>query len=124
MENKNIVMIRLYSGELVIGKKCESSDPGETVLSDPRSIIMVPTVRGDIHIAMKPVCAPFAVKRLEQEIRLRSDQVMFCLSQDEIDKELINGYNSEISGIKIASVADTLAVAANQPRGGGEFVLE
>lgn len=85
---------------------------------------MVPTMRGDIHIAMKPVCSPFAVKRLEKEIRLRSDQVMFSLSQDEIDKELVNGYKSEISGIKIASVADTLAVAANQPQGGGEFVLE
>jgi hypothetical protein len=90
---------------------------------DPRSIVMVPTMRGDIHIAMKPVCAPFAVKRLEQEIRLRSDQVMFSLSQDEIDKELVNGYKSEISGIKIASTADTMAIAANQQQGGGEFIL-
>lgn len=90
---------------------------------DPRSIVMVPTMRGDIHIAMKPVCAPFAVKRLEQEIRLRSDQVMFSLSQDEIDKELVNGYKSEISGIKIASTADTMAIAANQQQDGGEFIL-
>ena len=90
---------------------------------DPRSIVMVPTMRGDIHIAMKPVCAPFAVKRLEQEIRLRSDQVMFSLSQGEIDKELVNGYKSEISGIKIASVSDTMAINSSNGKGGGEFVL-
>ena len=48
---------------------------------------------------------------------------MFSLSQDEIDKELVNGYKSEISGIKIASTADTMAIAANKQQGGGEFIL-
>ena len=38
---------------------------------------------------------------------------MFKLDQPEIDKELVNGYKSEISGIKIASAADTMAVTAN-----------
>ena len=46
-----------------------------------------------------------------------------AISQEEIDKELVNGYKSEISGIKIASVADTMAIAANQQQGGGEFIL-
>ena len=124
MENNDVIVVRLYSGELIIGRKYQTSDPRETVLMDPRSIVMVPTMRGDIHIAMKPVCAPFAVKRLEQEIRLRSDQVMFSLSQGEIDKELVNGYKSEISGIKIASAADTMAITSNQQRGNGEFVLQ
>ena len=75
---------------------------------------MVPTMRGDIHIAMKPVCAPFAVKRLEKSLMVPFWQVMFKLDQSEIDKELVNGYKSEISGIKIASTADTMAIAANQ----------
>lgn len=95
----------------------------EYKLKDPRTIMMVPTMRGDIHIAMKPVCAPFAVKRLEKEIAVPLSQVMFKLDQSEIDKELVNGYKSEISGIKIASTADTMAIAANQQQGGGEFVL-
>lgn len=127
MENENIVVLRLYSGEMIIGKLNQFSDglsDRQYELEDPRSIMMVPTMRGDVHVVMKPVCSPFAVKRLEKSLTVQHDQVMFRLDQSEIDKELVNGYKSEISGIKIASVADTLAVTANQPQGGGEFVLE
>ena len=123
MENNDVIVLRLYSGETLIGKKYETSDPRQVVLMDPRSIVMVPTMRGDIHIAMKPVSAPFAVKRLEKELSVNAGQIMFTLSQDEVDKELVNGYKSEISGIKIASAADTMAIAANQQQGGGEFIL-
>ena len=93
-------------------------------LEDPRSIMMVPTMRGNVHIVIKSACSPFAVKRLEKSLTVQCDQVMFKLDQSEIDKELVNGYKSEISGIKIASTADTMAIAANQRQGGGEFVLE
>ena len=86
--------------------------------------MMVPTMRGDVHIVIKPVCSPFSVKRLEKSLTVQCDQVMFKLDQSEIDKELVNGYKSEISGIKIASTADTMAIATNQRKGGGEFVLE
>ena len=123
MENNDVIVLRLYSGEMLIGRRYVTSDPREVVLLDPRSIVIVPNMQGGIHIAMRPVCAPFAVKRLEQELSVKADQVMFTLIQDEIDKELVNGYKSEISGIKIASTADTMAIAANQQRGGGEFIL-
>lgn len=127
MENENIVVLRLYSGEMIIGKLNQFSDglsDRQYELEDPRSIMMVPTMRGDVHIVMKPVCSPFAVKRLEKSLTVLCDQVMFRLDQSEIDKELVNGYKSEISGIKIASAADTMAITANQQQGGGEFVLE
>lgn len=129
MENNNVTVLRLYSGEMIIGMEDplegNSDKPifTEYKLKDPRTIMMVPTMRGDIHIAMKPVCAPFAVKRLEKEIAVPLSQVMFKLDQSEIDKELVNGYKSEISGIKIASTADTMAIAANQQQGSGEFIL-
>lgn len=130
MEDENIVILRLYSGEMVIGRDTSSAGlSAETRvgydLEDPRSIIMVPTMRGDVHIAMKPVCAPFSVKRLEKRLTVPFGQVMFMLSQPEIDKELLNGYKSEISGIKIASTADAMALAADKmEKGGGEFVLQ
>lgn len=129
MENNNVTVLRLYSGEMIIGMEdplVENSEKpifAKYRLKDPRSIVMVPTMRGDIHIAMKPVCAPFSVKRLEKELAVPFGQVMFKLDQSEIDKELVNGYKSEISGIKIASTADTMAIAANQQQGGGEFIL-
>lgn len=129
MENENVIVLRLYSGEMLIGKERASADLSSVVqlgydLEDPRTIVMVPTMRGDIHIAMKPVCAPFAVKRLEKSLMVPFGQVMFKLDQPEIDKELVNGYKSEISGIKIASTADTMAIASNQQQGGGEFILQ
>lgn len=119
MENNNVTVLRLYSGEMIIGMETQHTaelscnSPIGYDLKDPRTIVMVPTMRGDIHIAMKPICAPFAVKRLEKEITVPFGQVMFKLDQSEIDKELVNGYKSEISGIKIASAADTMAITAN-----------
>lgn len=129
MENNNVTVLRLYSGEMIIGtedlREGNSEKPilAEYRLKDPRTIVMVPTMRGDIHIAMKPICAPFAVKRLEKEIAVPFGQVMFKLDQSEIDKELVNGYKSEISGIKIASATDTMAISANKQQGSGEFIL-
>ena len=119
MENNNVTVLRLYNGEMIIGtedlQEGNSEKPilAEYRLKDPRIIVMVPSMRGDIHIAMKPVCSPFAVKRLEKDLVVPFGQVMFKLDQSEIDKELVNGYKSEISGIKIASAADTMAITAN-----------
>lgn len=128
MGTENIVVLRLYSGEMIIGKlnlfSDELSDMQYYELEDPRSIMMVPTMRGGVHIVIKPVCSPFAVKRLEKSLTVPCDQVMFKLDQSEIDKELVNGYKSEISGIKIASATDTMAISANKQQGSGEFVLE
>ena len=120
MENNNVIVLRLYSGEMIIGVETHQDENAASKttltgyeLKNPRAIVMVPSMRGDIHIAMKPVCSPFAVKRLEKDLVVPFGQVMFKLDQSEIDKELVNGYKSEISGIKIASAADTMAITAN-----------
>ena len=128
MENENIIVLRLYSGEMIIGKEiiqeiAASSDASVCRLEDPRSIAIMPTMRGDLHIALKPICVPFAVERLKKNIVIPYEQVMFTIKQDEIDKELINGYKSEISGIKIASVADTMAINSGQQNNSGEFII-
>ena len=57
MGTENIVVLRLYSGEMIIGKlnsfSDELSDMQYYELEDPRSIMMVPTMRGDVHIVLK-----------------------------------------------------------------------
>lgn len=122
MENENVVILRLYSGEMLIGAEDPCAKGEGVTLLDPRVVVMVPTMRGDVHVAMKPVAAPFASPRLEKSLTVRPEQVMFRLEPDEIDKELVNGYKSEVAGIRIASVADTMAINQNK-QGGGDFVL-
>jgi len=84
--------------------------------------MMVPTMRGDVHVAIKPVCAPFTVKRLEKNLTVPFTQIMYTLTEDEIEKELVGGYKSEISGIKIATGGDVAVVNSTKGQG-GEFTL-
>lgn len=122
-KSKEIVMLRLYNGDMIIGEKCCDSD-SSYILDNPRAIAVVPTMSGSVKIAMGSVCEPFRVERLKKNISINAAQVMFALDEDEIDKELVNGYKSEISGIKIATAADTAAI--NSTKGNavpGEFIL-
>jgi hypothetical protein len=129
-EKKEIVLIRLYNGDLIIGEKVQlrplsCSFDTEYVLDNPRAIAVVPTMTGSVKIAMGTVCEPFRVERLKKRLVISNSQVMFALSEDEIDNELVNGYKSEISGIKIASAADTAAItsARAQNSATGDFIL-
>jgi len=126
---EEIVLLKLYNGEMVIGKRVYNEPLScnfnvDYVLDDPRAIAIIPTMSGSVKIAMGSVCEPFRVERLKKRIVISGAQVMFALVEDEIDKELINGYKSEISGIRIASAADTAAI--NSSKGDavpGEFIL-
>lgn len=112
-EDIKIVLVKLYNGELIIGKKKEASglQMFNICLEDPRAIAVVPSMSGGIKIAIGSVCEPFRVERLKKEITLNSAQIMFELAEDEIDKELVNGYKSEISGIRLASASETASIA-------------
>ena len=79
-------------------------------LDNPREVGIMPTMTGSIQMALTSVCAPFKVKRLKDHIDIPKTQVMFNLNADEIDSELINGYKSEISGIKLATPSDMAAI--------------
>lgn len=120
MEEK-IVMLRLYNGDTIIGKTSSAEDSEKIDLVDPRAIAIVPTMSGSVRVALGSVCEPFNVKRLKESFSVQKSQVMFELSEDEIDKELLNGYKSEISGIKIASAAETASLNAGPKP--GEFIL-
>lgn len=124
---KSIVLLKLYNGEMVIGERV--ADPltedlsVSYILDNPRAIAIMPSMSGGVKIAMGSVCEPFRVERLRKRLVVSGEQVMFELSEDEIDKELINGYKSEISGIKIATAADTAAIASPTGSTPGEFIL-
>lgn len=122
---ENIVLLKLYNGEMLIGKTSLSigDDNINYILSDPRSVGIIPTMTGSVQIAITSICAPFKVKRLKEEIKIASSQVMFCLTEDEIDNELINGYKSEISGIKIASSADMASLNSSTNNSSNEFII-
>lgn len=132
MEDNNkteeIVLVRLYNGDMIIGNKIYGEPLScnfnlDYKLENPRAIAVVPRMSGGVKIAMGSVCEPFRVERLKKMIYINSAQVMFVLSEDEIDKELVNGYKSEISGIKIASAAETVSITAGNSNAPGEFIL-
>ena len=120
MEEK-IVMLRLYNGDTIIGKTSSAEDSEKIDLVDPRAIAIVPTMSGSVRVAIGSICEPFKVRRLKEKFSVPRAQVMFDLSEDEIDKELINGYKTDISGIKIASAAETASLNASPKP--GEFIL-
>ena len=125
MNNSKIIMVKLYNGDFIIGSVDDSiKDDSKTYLNDPRSFMMMPTMTGELRIALRPICSPFNSARLKKGCEIRNDQIMFTLDEDEIDNELINGYKSEISGIKIASAAQTASInatpASDSPK---EFII-
>jgi len=121
MEDGKIIILKLFNGELIIGTKDKTEQVFNVVLKNPRQIAMVPTMSGSVNVVMGSVCAPFKVKRLQEEISIPMNQVMLTINEDEIDNELINGYKSEISGIKIASAAD--AASLKSVGADGDFTL-
>lgn len=47
---------------------------------------------------------------MEKNLTVPFTQIMYTLTEDEIEKELVGGYKSEISGIKIATGGDVAVV--------------
>ena len=126
MENQEeIILVKLYGGDLIIGKKSNEQTSSfiqnEITLLDPRAIVIAPTMTGDVRVAIASVSEPFKVKRLKEKLVVPKVQIMFELAEDEIDKELINGYKSEISGIRIASVSETASI--NSGTSASDFTL-
>ena len=126
MEEGKIVLLRLYSGEMIMGRESAQGDALQAkfahVLKDPRSVMMAPTMRGDVRVAIRPVCTPFECTRLEKELTVPFNQVFFSLDESEIEKELLDGYRSEVTGIRIATGGDVAVVNSTKGQG-GEFSL-
>lgn len=109
--NTHIILLKLFNGEMIIGEEVNDITLSCNVktgysLNNPREVGIMPTMTGSVQMALTSVCAPFKVKRLKDFIHIPYSQVMFALNENEIDNELIQGYKSEISGIKIATQSD------------------
>lgn len=122
MEEGKITLLRLWCGEMIMGRTAPSGNQFAHVLEDPRTVIMAPTMRGDVRVAIRPVCTPFECARLEKSMTVPFTQVMYALDESEIEKELLDGYRSEVSGIKIATGGDMAVVNATKGQG-GDFQL-
>lgn len=122
--DKKIVLVKLYNGDFIIGKdatKISCDKPSVFVLEEPRSIMMAPTMTGEIRMIIASVCEPFKSQRLSDAISIQWNQIFFTLTEDEIGKELVDGYKSEISGIEIATPSETASI--NASKGNFDFSL-
>ena len=121
--NTEIELLKLYNGEYIIGKNnaVEFQGDDKITLKDPRIIFMVPTRTGEMAAMVKPICFPFTSQRLKESIEIYKSQIEFRLFDKlgEIEKDLIDGYNSEVAGIEIASAADLNAMTGKNTNAGG-----
>lgn len=112
MERGKIVLLRLYSGDYVMGEIGNGDGVGPSdgryVLSNPRLFSMMPTMTGGIRAGFQPLC-PFS-ESSNKLAEIREDQVMVTVGEDELPKEMVNAYNSHVTGIRIASASETAAV--------------
>lgn len=111
--NTEIELLKLYNGEYIIGK-FDSDNDEKITLKEPRIIFMVPTRTGEMAALVKPVCFPFTSPRLKESLEIYKSQIEYRLFDNlgEIEKDLIDGYNSELSGIEIASASTLSAMEA------------
>lgn len=130
MENAEmkIEIDRLYNGEYIIGEvdnNAEKPEDTEIIMKNPRLLFMVPSQTGSMSVAVKHVCFPFTSKRLKDELVINKSQVMFRLFDElgEIEKEIVDGYKSEITGIKIATAAETASIGAGTGHSTGSIII-
>jgi hypothetical protein len=121
--NGEIVLVKLYSGDYVIGEvSTDSVAVGKLCLDNPRIFGIIPTMTGQVGIAFQPVCV-FS-KSVKKHIDINESEIMCRVGEDELSKELINGYKSEVTGIKIASASESAAINSdNRSSKGGDFIL-
>lgn len=118
---KGVVLVKLYCGDYIIGEISENCvENGKLSLDNPRIFGVVPTITGQVSVVFQTVC--MFSKKVKKHIDLNENEIMCMVEEDELSKELINGYRSEITGIKIASATESAAI--NRDSGnGGNFIL-
>jgi hypothetical protein len=104
MNLKNVVVARLFSGEHLVGEADGSGGTGKVSLLNPKEVAIVPQPGGMVGIAFRNVC--LFGKSCRERISLPESQVMVVVPNEELPKELVDEYGSEVTGIKTASPAD------------------
>jgi len=106
MENEKVKLIRTISGEYLLGLSSQASSiDGKIKLKSVRKLSMAMTISGEASVALVPLC-PFSIKK-QDDLEIKDDFVLFQLNEDELQKELVTSYRSEISGISLVSSGPT-----------------
>jgi len=99
---EKVVCLKLTSGEFVIGYKSEKQEFSDKItLNNLRSIFIQPTPTG-LSMGIGPFIIPMAIKTPE-EISFPNSAIICSIEEDNISKQMVDGYKSEVSGIVTAS---------------------
>lgn len=108
-KSSGVVMLKLYCGDYIVGEISSTRESSDSIsLDNPRLFGIVPTTTGSAGIVFQLVC-PFS-KKYRKSIDILKNEVMCIVEEDELGKEFVNGYKSEVTGIKIASAAESVAI--------------
>lgn len=99
-----VAIVRTVGGEYFIGTVDNDSDTNIT-LKDTRVIMSQMTPNGVGTFAAPLV--PFAIKSPEN-ITINKNYIICIVEEDNIVKDLLNGYKSQITGIACATTPDII----------------
>ena len=99
---EKVRLVRTICGEYLLGLVAANSpSDGKTRLKSVRKLSMAMTMDGGVSVGLVPIC-PFTTKKFE-DVELSDATVMFSVDEDDMQKELVTSYRSEISGISLVS---------------------
>ena len=100
-----LAMLRLYGGEYVMGELDESYSDSLIYMKllNPRIFMCSPTFDGSMRAGFAPLCI-FDEKKTAETL-IHKSQVWLTIPEENLPNDIVNGYRSEISGIKIAKAA-------------------
>lgn len=130
MENTEVIMLRLYNGDYIIGEYSnDTNNVDENVITDndvihlknPREFVFMPSIGGSVSAGFRPLCL-FDTSSKER-VAIRKDQIMITVKNVEVPKEIENGYRSNISGISIASPTDIPNIDGSNNESGNSIII-
>lgn len=123
MENTEVIMVKLYNGDYIIGEHATNNDTDSmyVYLENPRSFVFMPSMSGSVSVGFRPIC--MFDSNSKTHINIRKDQIMLTVKNIDIPKEVENGYKSHISGISIASPSDIPDLNNSNIESSGDLII-
>jgi len=120
MSNK-INMYKMYTGGIVIGEVVNENDDNVT-LSNPRIVSPQMTMSGYALVLTDIVPYKVLTTRKIDEVTINKMQIMVTIQEDDIIKDIINEYRSDVSGIDIVSGVNA-DLLKKEPTKGGDIII-
>ncbi len=101
---EQITLIKLVSGEFIIGTVTQNDESSTVIkLDKPRLIQFMASPMGQVDLRFMPVCM-FTTG--DNDIELQRSHIVLQYQETDIQPDLIKGYKTHISGLKIANTSD------------------